>query len=177
MVFLLFWQRKRAGQICEVIQSTSSFLLCDFCKVDAVPELSIKALSHAEEHCWWPWPLVGLVGTNGGLAPCGDLLEIHFSVWFPAVGPDKPAQTGAAFKKWLNFCSIWNEVAETIRSPLSVLLCCLHPMGLLIHAPLPGSTCFPTTKLSCGSPLATHREDSAPLLPKESKLLVLFPHC
>lgn len=52
-----------------------------------------------EEHCWWPLPLVGLVGAKGSLAPRGDLLEIHFSVWFPAVGPDKPAQSGAALKK------------------------------------------------------------------------------
>lgn len=50
-------------------------------------------------HCWWPWPLAVLLGTKRSLAPCGELQEIHFSLWFPALGPDKTAQPAAAFRK------------------------------------------------------------------------------
>lgn len=55
------------------------------------------------QHCWWPWPLAGLLGTKRSLAPCGELQEIHFSLWFPALEPDKTAQPVATFRKRAQF--------------------------------------------------------------------------
>lgn len=85
-----------------------AFLSWDFCKVAALPELRMETLGHTEGHCWWPWPLVGLVGAKGSLAPRAHLLESHFPVLFLAVGPDEPAQSGTfqLSKKWLNLCSV-----------------------------------------------------------------------
>lgn len=143
----------------------------------------MEALGHTEEHCWWAWPLVGLVGTKGSLAPCGDLLEIYFSVWFPAVGPDKLAQSGAAFKKMASFVQRLLSLKGGCRKCQES-----HVNPALLSAPADGNAPL----RSCGLvPLAFWPSGclvavllqligrtlcSSLLLPKESKLFVLFPH-
>lgn len=47
----------------------------DFCLGTDLPDHPMEVLGHAEEHCWWPWPLLGLrearpVGGREG--PSGD---------------------------------------------------------------------------------------------------------
>lgn len=93
----LLWQRRWVGQICKLIENTS--------KLPLVSPLWSGCLGQPQhrpwvtQRCWGPWPPAGLLGTKRSLASCGELQEIHFSLWFPALEPVKTAQPVAAFRK------------------------------------------------------------------------------
>lgn len=147
------------GQICRLIENTPN-----------LPLVSLLAALVQHWPCWWPWPLAGLLGTKRSLAPCGELQQIHFSLWFPALWPDKTAQPAAAFRKRPWFVQAGGGCRQCQQSLVSPVLL---PTGeaaarltlLSSHWALLYSFCSFLGQL-CSSLLLT----------KESKLLFVSPH-
>lgn len=106
------------------LKTHQSFLLWTFCEAAALADPSTVSWSH--RHCWWPWPLAGVLGAKRSLAPCENFRRSTSLCGFLLWSLTRQLSQQLLSEKGLNFWRL-EEAAGSARSPLSALSCCLCP--------------------------------------------------